>query len=226
MNADSSVVLGAVLGALIALATSVVVEILRYRFTTTQQERSWEKERKARQQERDADRQDRRKERQDDRQDRHEDFQRQTLIALQDELVALLRAASAAHDERNRLAREATEEQRAGAPIPKSGHLIESEGEYRVAFFRVMVLGVRLDGQPLKDDLNRLLNLGNELVFSSMALPPDPTRKNPAWEMVDLQEKVNKRIGLLLRGEVTVGDLGASVPSGSPGLTTTKGEPQ
>lgn len=133
---------------------------------------------------------------------RREAFQHETLRSLQEAASALVESASAIYVEMMRLYDEATTEQQLVGQVPTTDLFREQRQRYRAALEQVKTLGVRVEDESVRQDLNRLLRLGDSLAFDPpnwhrMAKPGHP---DPLQEIGKVGIRVNRRIGELLRG--------------------------
>ena len=175
-----------VLGAAVALVSAVVTEVVRDRLGRAQRQR-----------------------------DRRDELQSRDLRDLQDEVVRLVRTAGAVHRELLRIYDEATIAQHIEGDAPATELLRENSRRFWDAEFRIDVLRERAEDERVRHETEALQRLARSLVtrppgwFRQQG--PDDDRDEFA-EMTDLHVRLNRRVGLILRGDADASQASPAAP--------------
>jgi hypothetical protein len=185
--------IGVIVGGVIALAASVIVQRMQTDQAREQQRMQWDHDRKQQREqwtyEQDVER---------------ARYQRDTLAELQLHLDEFVLTARAIDSERMEMYRNATPEQLEADEIETSEHYREMMRRFRDANRHVKVLGVRIEDVAIREQLESINRLAQQLVNRSPALWAELGKagrldQQPSWEIVDLAIEANKAIGTAIR---------------------------
>ena len=100
--------------------------------------------------------------------------------------------------------RNATPEQLEAGTVETSEHYREMMRRFRDANQQVKVLAVRIEDEAIRERLDSINSLAQQLVYRSPALWAQLDKagrldKEPSWEIVDLAIEANKAIGTAIR---------------------------
>jgi hypothetical protein len=185
--------LGVIVGGMIALFTSIKVQRMQSDQAREQQRDQWDQDRKQQ-----------REQWSYEQEVEHARYQRDTLGELQahrDEFVSTARSISS---EGMQLYRNATPEQQAEGEIETSEYYREMMRRFRDANRHVKVLAVRIEDVAIRERLEEINRLAQQLVHRSPALWAAFERrgrldKDPWYEIVDLATEANIAIGTAIR---------------------------
>jgi hypothetical protein len=172
---------GAIVGAVIALVTSVIVQRMENDRASDLQQKQWDHEQRV-----EVNR-----------------FQRDTLAELQVQLEELVKTAGSLDAQRREMYRNATPAQLAADAVPTSEQYQDTARRFREARSRLVILGVRVEDPGVRDQLEPMYRLANELANTPPARWDQLVRagkleKDPGIELVDLHLETNRAIGKLL----------------------------
>jgi gas vesicle protein len=185
--------LGVIVGGAIALAASVIVQRMQSTQAREQQRDQW-----------DQDRTQQREQWSYEQAVEHARYQRDTLGELQAHIDEFVSTARSISSEGMTAYRNATQEQIEAGKIEMSDHYREMMRRFRDANRHVKVLAVRIEDVAIRERLEEINRLAQQLVHRSPALwaaldKADRSRKDPWYEIVDLATEANKAIGTAIR---------------------------
>jgi hypothetical protein len=185
--------LGVIVGGSIALAASIIVQRMQNTQAREQQREQWQ-----------HDREQQREQWTYEQDVEHARYQRDTLAELQAHLDEFVLTAREIDRERMEMYHNATPEQLEAGTIETSEHYREMMRRFRDANQHVKVLAVRIEEAAIRERLESINRLAQQLVGRSPALWAQLEKagrldKEPSWEIVDLAIEANKAIGTAIR---------------------------
>jgi hypothetical protein len=190
--------LGVIVGGLIALGASVMVQRMQ-----SAEARELQRE------QREHDREQQRAQWNYEQDVEHARYQRDTLAELQAHLDELVSTARSVDSELMDMYRNATPEQLESNKIETSEHYQAMMRRFRDANQQVRVLGVRIESETICEQLEDIHRLALKLVYTPPAFWEELARagelgREPSWEIVDLAMDANKAIGTAIRSRAPI----------------------